>query len=70
MNISGKKHFIEQLELAGDKLVLVDFWAERCGPCRILKPELEKLAEQYSDNVVLFKVDVDDDANQELSMEY
>lgn len=70
MDISGKTQFIEQLALAGEKLVIVDFWAERCGPCRILKPELEKLAEQYSDHVILFKVDVDDDANQELSMEY
>ena len=70
MDISGQKHFTEQLEAAWEKLVLVDFWAERCGPCRTLKPELVKLAEKYSDHVVLFKINVDDDANEPLSREY
>jgi len=44
---------------AGDKLVLIDFYATWCGPCKTIAPELEKLAGQHP-NVVVLKVDVDD----------
>ena len=48
--------------------VLVDFWAEWCGPCRQLAPTLEKLSENFNDIVVIGKVNVDD--NPELSSNY
>ena len=70
MDISWKQQFLEQLEAAGDKLVLVDFWADRCGPCKMLKPELERLAEKHESKIVLLKVNVDDSNNSELSMEF
>jgi len=52
-----------------DKIVLVDFWAERCGPCRMLKPVLHDIAEAR-DDVELLTVDVDNDENGDLSMQF
>ena len=50
------------------KLVLVDFWAEWCGPCKQIAPTLEELAEKYSENLSVCKVDVD--LNRELALQY
>lgn len=43
----------------GKGLVLVDFWAEWCGPCKMIAPSLEQLAQQYSGKVTITKLDVD-----------
>lgn len=47
-----------------DGVVLVDFYADRCGPCRILWPEIEKLAESYSSNsqVKVLKLNIDENS--------
>lgn len=45
--------------IASDKPVVVDFWAEWCGPCRKLGPILEELSDEFKDSVEFVKVDVD-----------
>lgn len=54
------------LEKSG--VAVVDFWAEWCGPCRMIGPIIEELAGEYEGKAVIGKVDVD--TNQEVSMKY
>ena len=46
--------------LKSDKAVLVDFWAEWCGPCRMIAPSVEASAEEYTGKVDVFKMNVDE----------
>ena len=55
----------EALVLHNDRPVVVDFWAAWCGPCKMVAPEIEKLAVKYAGKVDVVKVDVD--ANPKLS---
>jgi len=50
----------EQLVLQSNRPVLVDFWAQWCGPCRMLAPIVESLAKQYAGNAQVVKLNVDD----------
>ena len=55
----------QQPVLENERPVVVDFWAAWCGPCKMVAPEIEKLAEKYAGRVDVVKVDVD--ANPHLS---
>jgi thioredoxin 1 len=51
-----------------DTLTLVDFWAEWCGPCKMIAPTIEELAEQFNGQLKVCKMDVD--SNQRTAQEY
>ena len=52
----------EELVLQSDKPVIVDFWAEWCGPCRMVGPIVNQLGEEYEDQAVVGKLNVDQNA--------
>lgn len=54
--------------LAQEGLMMVDFWAEWCGPCRMLGPVIEDLGKKYEGKVIVGKVNVDEE--QELAIRY
>jgi thioredoxin 1 len=58
----------DEIVLKSDKPVLVDFWAEWCGPCRVVGPVVEELSKDYEGRAVVGKVDVD--SNPNISMRY
>lgn len=52
--------FLEAVDRTDQKLVLIDFWAPWCGPCRILTPALEATKQKWGDKLEVVKVNVDD----------
>src|SRR5690349_14402778 len=58
----------EQLVLKSERPVLVDFWATWCGPCKMVAPEMEKLAAKYEGSADVVKIDVD--ANPKVSRHF
>jgi len=71
--MAGKALAVNEAEfdtviLQADKPAVVDFWAVWCGPCRIVAPIIEKLADEYDGRAILAKVDVD--SNRGIAMRY
>ena len=63
----GSEEAFDQL-IAGDTPVLVDFWATWCGPCRMIAPIVEEIANAYAGKAIVAKVDVDEQG--ELAQRY
>jgi len=58
----------KELVLDSDKVAIVDFWAEWCGPCKAIGPMIEELSKEYEGKAIVGKVDVD--SNPETAMKY
>ena len=54
--------------LSSEKLTVVDFWAEWCGPCRMVGPAVEQLSQTMSDKIKIAKLNVDE--NKEIAVKY
>ncbi|MBQ5315067.1 MAG: thioredoxin [Oscillospiraceae bacterium] len=55
-----KDNFEKEIK-ESDKVVLIDFWATWCGPCKMIAPIIEEIAEEFSDEVKVCKVNIDDE---------
>jgi thioredoxin 1 len=66
--ILDSKSFDQEIAKKGDGPILVDFWAEWCGPCRLMSPVLDKVATRYKGRARVGKVDVDE--NQALAAKF
>lgn len=58
----------EEMVVNSDKPVLVDFWAEWCGPCKMIAPVLDEIAKDMGDDLVIGKLDIDE--NQDTAMAF
>ncbi|MBP8960029.1 MAG: thioredoxin [Bacteroidales bacterium] len=58
----------DEIVLKSDKPVIVDFWAEWCGPCRAIAPIIEEISKEYNDKVLVAKCNVD--YNPQMAVRY
>lgn len=58
----------QEWKYLGDKPAIIDFYADWCGPCKVVAPILEELAGEYADDIYIYKVDTE--AEQQLSAEF
>ena len=70
INVTWTTQFNQIINENKDKLIIADFWAPWCGPCRMLAPVLEQIAKDFGDKVLIVKINVDEPQNQMLAMQY
>lgn len=63
----NEKNFEEEV-LKSEKTVFIDFWASWCGPCRMMSPVVDELAEEMGDSVKVCKINIDEEKN--LAVQY
>ena len=68
IDVSEETFEAEVVQRSTEVPVVIDFWAEWCGPCKQLSPVLERLAEEYAGRIILAKIDVD--ANPQISQQF
>ena len=61
--ISLNENNFEEEVLKSDKPVLIDFWASWCGPCRMMSPVIDEIAEEMKDEVKVCKINIDEEQN-------
>ena len=66
LNVTSENYESEVLK--SDKKVLIDFYADWCGPCKMMSPVIDEIAEEMKETVKVGKINVDE--NQDLAMEY
>ena len=69
INVKGLEEFKKEV-LVSESPVLVDFWAPWCGPCQMMAPILESLANKFEGKLKIVKVDTEQPENQQLAMDY
>ena len=67
-DIQSKEHFQQIVETSGDRLLLFEFYADWCPPCRELTPVMEEIAKKYSDILDVYKINTD--KNSDLAREF
>ena len=67
VNIFNEENFENEV-INSEKTTIVDFYADWCGPCKMMSPVIDKIAEENAENIKVGKVNVDE--NQELAMKY
>ena len=61
--ISLNENNFEEEVLKSEKPVLIDFWASWCGPCKMMSPVIDKIAEEMGDTVKVCKINIDEEQN-------
>ena len=70
INIDLEQFQSKVIDASQQRLILVDFWADWCSPCKIIAPILKQIAEEFSDEICIAKLEVDEGHNMKLAGQY